>query len=168
MSGLCKVGMSAFLGAGRGPNGRGADQLEPTREGAIESVARNGTRSSATKGSRGPLAAERAADPAVANPLATGRRPRADPSAARPEIQSQDLRGFAAARSTPVRPSLLCGLWSHAGVRAFSASGNPGEPRDSAEMDEPSRAVAAQATARESPSRLAAPPSGFWRVGYDG
>src|SRR5580700_2864260 len=39
MSGLCKVEMSAFMD-GRGPYGIGADRLEPTRTGPIESVAR--------------------------------------------------------------------------------------------------------------------------------
>src|SRR5215472_3699913 len=98
--------MSGFLGAGRQPDGRGADQFEPTREGPIESVARTRTRPSATKGSRPSLAAERSADPAVANTLAPGRRWRAEPSAARPEVQPQDRGGAAAARFTPVGPSL--------------------------------------------------------------
>src|SRR6266850_1006814 len=39
MSGLCKVEMSAFID-GRGPYGNGANHLEPTRTGPIESVAR--------------------------------------------------------------------------------------------------------------------------------
>ena len=38
MSGLCKVEMSAFLGAGR-PDVRGADQHESAREGAVEGAA---------------------------------------------------------------------------------------------------------------------------------
>ncbi len=39
MSGLCKVEMSAFID-GRGAYGNGANRLEPTRTGPIESVAR--------------------------------------------------------------------------------------------------------------------------------
>src|SRR6202040_1259912 len=39
MSGLCKVEMSAFMD-GRGPHGDGANHVEPTRTGPIESVAR--------------------------------------------------------------------------------------------------------------------------------
>src|ERR1700719_1797104 len=39
MSGLCKVQMSAFMD-GRGPHGNGANRVEPTRTGPIESVAR--------------------------------------------------------------------------------------------------------------------------------
>jgi hypothetical protein len=37
MSGLCKVGMSAFLRA-RGPDGRGADRVEHEGAGAFEGV----------------------------------------------------------------------------------------------------------------------------------
>ena len=39
MSGLCKVEMSGFMG-GRGAHGNGANRVEPTRTGPIESVAR--------------------------------------------------------------------------------------------------------------------------------
>src|SRR2546427_9245766 len=57
MSGLCKVEMSAFLGAGR-PDGTGADQLECERAGAIEGAARNRARPSEAGGSRPTLAVD--------------------------------------------------------------------------------------------------------------
>src|SRR6266481_6619220 len=41
MSGLRKVGMSAFMG-GRGPHGNGAHRIESTRTGPLESVAGRG------------------------------------------------------------------------------------------------------------------------------
>src|SRR6266478_5340032 len=41
MSGLRKVGMSAFMG-GRGPHGNGAHSIESTRTGPLESVAGRG------------------------------------------------------------------------------------------------------------------------------
>src|ERR1700751_1118459 len=47
MSPLCKAEMSAFLRAGRWPDGRG--QLGSTREGSVESTARTRTGPSATK-----------------------------------------------------------------------------------------------------------------------
>src|SRR5882762_6873588 len=68
MSGLCKVEMSAFID-GRGPYGNGANHLEPTRTGPIESVARGeaeasfaGSSSGAVEGNRPPGAANAAAD----------------------------------------------------------------------------------------------------------
>src|SRR5271156_5103857 len=59
MSGLCKVEMSAFM-EGRGPHGNGANRVEPTRTGSIESVA-PGTAAAAADapGSRGAAASKR-------------------------------------------------------------------------------------------------------------
>src|ERR1700683_5347450 len=65
MSGLCKVEMSAFLGAG-GPDGRGADRVERARAGAVEGVARDYTRASAADRGRTPFAVERSAGAAIA------------------------------------------------------------------------------------------------------
>src|SRR5580658_6328803 len=50
MSGLCKVGMSAFMD-GRGAYGDGANHFEPTRTGPIEGTAR-GTAKASDAGSR--------------------------------------------------------------------------------------------------------------------
>src|ERR1700676_2669039 len=68
MSCLCKVEMSAFMD-GRGPYGSGANHLEPTRSGPIESVARGtaeaslaGSSSGAAESNRPPGAADAAAD----------------------------------------------------------------------------------------------------------
>jgi len=105
MSGLCKVEMSAFLGAERRPQGRGADQLEPTGKGPIARVARSRTRASAAKGSGQASAAERPAGSAVASPPTTAGGWRANAWVAGPALQPQDFRGRAAARRpTAVEP----------------------------------------------------------------
>src|SRR5512136_667839 len=68
MSGLCKVEMSASMD-GRGAYGNGADRLEPTRTGPIESFARGTAKASfadsgsgAAESKRPPGAADAAAD----------------------------------------------------------------------------------------------------------
>src|SRR5208282_894548 len=81
MSGLCKVEMSAFLGAG-GPDGRGADRVERERAGAIEGFARSRARASAADRSGPPFAAERSAGAAVAGASWQGGRSRAGTRAA--------------------------------------------------------------------------------------
>src|SRR5712691_2361663 len=89
MSGLCKVEMSAFLGAGR-PNGTGADQLECERAGAIEGAARNRARSSEAGGSRPTLAVDGPAGAAVMDTLAYPRRWRAGSPAAGTSLESEN------------------------------------------------------------------------------
>src|SRR5260370_35555379 len=71
MSGLCKVEMSAFMD-GRGPHGDGANHVEPTRTGPIESVARGkaeasfaGSSSCAAESNRPPVAAHATPDSRV-------------------------------------------------------------------------------------------------------
>src|SRR5580698_10976006 len=88
MSGLCKVEMSAFMD-GRGPHGNGANHVEPTRTGPIESVAR-GTAEAVDAGSSGraveskrPSRAADAAAPARARRSLPGSR------TARPAIEPQ-------------------------------------------------------------------------------
>src|SRR6202795_4337745 len=70
MSGLCKVEMSAFMD-GRGPHGNGANRVEPTRTGPIESVAR-GTAEASDAGSSG-RAAESKLPPGAADAAAPAR-----------------------------------------------------------------------------------------------
>jgi hypothetical protein len=64
MSGLCKVEMSAFMD-GRGPHGNGANHVEPTRTGPIESVARGQAAASFAASSSG--AAENNGPPGAAH-----------------------------------------------------------------------------------------------------
>src|SRR6516164_11120278 len=58
MSGLCKVEMSAFMD-GRGPHGNGANRVEPTRTGPIESVARGTAEAADAADSRGAAESKR-------------------------------------------------------------------------------------------------------------
>src|ERR1700691_5209968 len=98
MSGLCKVEMSAFLGAG-GPDGRGADRDERERAGAIEGFARSRARASAADRCGPPFAAERSAGAAVAGASSPGGGSRAGAWAARTSLESQDSHGPRAAQS---------------------------------------------------------------------
>jgi hypothetical protein len=141
MSCLCKVRMSAFLGAGR-PDGTGADQLEPTRTGAVEGVARSPARSSETSSSRSAFAADRTAHSALTATPANRGRSRADASVARISLEPEDPRSCPAAHAARVASGALCRFWPHAGRRASGGAGPGGESRDVAELDECCRIVA--------------------------
>src|SRR5580658_5191037 len=82
MSGLCKVEMSAFMD-GRGPYGNGANRVEPTRTGPIESVARGTAEAADAAGSR--RAAESKRPPRAADAVA--------PAPARRSLLVHGLRG---------------------------------------------------------------------------
>src|ERR1700691_2743176 len=100
MSGLCKVEMSAFLGAG-GPDGRGADRVERARAGAVERGARDYTRASAADRGRTPFAVERSAGAAIAAASGCCGGSRAGAWTARTSLESQDSRRDRAAQPAP-------------------------------------------------------------------
>src|SRR6267143_1573200 len=125
MSGFCKVEMSAFID-GRGPYGNGANHLEPTRTGPIESVARGeaeasfaGSSSGAVEGNRPPGAANAAAD-SRARGWCPGSR------TTRPAIKPQGSSAFGAEDSGAPTPA-LCGFRTHAGRRTPGQGRSLGE-----------------------------------------
>src|ERR1700730_10264186 len=140
MSGLCKVEMSAFMD-GRGPYGNGANRVEPTRTGPIESVARGRAEATDAAGSR--RAAEskrppRAADAAAPAPM---RRPLPGSRTARPAIEPQ-AGGPLRAEDSGAPAAALCRFRPHAGRRTPGSGRFRGEPGDAAEMDDQGGRVA--------------------------
>src|SRR6516225_9818969 len=125
MSGLCKVEMSAFMD-GRGPHGNGANRVEPTRTGPIESVAR-GT--------------AEAADAADSRGAAESKRPQA--------------AGPVGAEHSGAPAPALCGFRTHAGRRTLGRGRVCGEPGDATEVDDQGGLVAATLPAREKDPRMA-------------
>src|SRR6266852_4323854 len=101
MSGLCKVEMSGFIGAGRA-DGTGANCVEPARSGSVEGVARGPARSSEASRSRPASAADGPARAAVTGTPAKRGRSRAGAPAARTALEPQDLRRGSAARPSRV------------------------------------------------------------------
>src|ERR1700722_2472816 len=153
MSGLCKVGMSGFMG-GRGAYGDGADRLEPRRTGPIAGVARVGARG--IKAGCGGAADEvnRPSGAPVAAALAQGRRQGGDPQVAGATLESEVL-WLLPTEGLGSRGSALCRLRAHAGRRALGAGRDSAEPRDLAEMDDRSDLLASRPPAREKDPRLA-------------
>src|ERR1700730_8928498 len=113
MSGLCKVEMSAFMG-GRGPYGNGANRLEPTRTGPLESVARGKAEASDAVSSRRAAESSRPPGAADAAPPARGRGSFPGSRIARPAIEPQ-AGGPARAEDFGAPAPALCGFRSHAG-----------------------------------------------------
>src|SRR6267142_1826767 len=125
MSGLCKVEMSAFID-GRGPYGNGANHLEPTRTGPIESVARGeaeasfaGSSSGAVEGNRPPGAANAAADSRTWGWCPGSRT-------AGQAIEPQGSSAVGAEDSGAPTPA-LCGFRTHAGRRTPGQGRSLGE-----------------------------------------
>src|SRR5882762_7372199 len=125
MSGLCKVEMSAFID-GRGPYGNGANHLEPTRTGPIESVARGeaeasfaGSSSGAVEGNRPPGAANAAADSRTWGWCPGSRT-------AGQAIEPQGSSAVGAEDSGAPTPA-LCGFRTHAGCRTPGQGRSLGE-----------------------------------------
>src|SRR5579863_2307176 len=167
MSGLCKVEMSAFLGAG-GPDGRGADRVERERAGAFEGVARDHTGTFAADRCRTPIAAERSAGAATAAASSPGRGSRAGAWVARTFLQSQDSRGHRAAQSATAAAAGLSGVRSDAGRRTSGAARAAGEPGDAAQVDECRRTATATPPTPAAGACVAAAPCGLRRTGDDG
>src|SRR5580704_17631127 len=113
MSGLCKVEMSAFM-EGRGPHGNGANRVEPTRTGPIESAAR-GTAEADDPGGSG-RAAESKRPPRAANAAAPARVQRSllGSRTARPALEPQ-AGGPPGAEGSGAPAPALCGFRSHLG-----------------------------------------------------
>jgi len=155
MFGLCKVEMSAFLGA-REPHGRGADRVERERAVGVEGSARSRARASA---------AERWAGAAVAGTSSQGGGSRAGAWAARSSLESQDSRGPRAAQSAMAG---VLGVGPDTRRRASGAARAAGEPGDAAEMDECRGAAAFAPPKVEAGACVAAAPSRLRRTSDDG
>src|ERR1700683_198725 len=166
MSGLCKVEMSAFMD-GRGPHGNGANHFEPTRTGAIESVAR-GTAEAVDAGSGG-RAAESKRPPRAANAAAPARVRRSllGSRTARPALEPQASGPLGAEGSGAPAPA-LCGFRSHLGRGTPGPGGVFGEPGDATEVDDPGGLVAAALAARQNDPRMARAPGLLRGVGDAG
>src|SRR5713101_9937414 len=167
MSGLCKVEMSGFIGAGRA-DGTGANCVEPARSGSVEGVARGPARSSEASRSRPASAADGPARAAVTGTPAKRGRSRAGAPAARTALEPQDLRRGSAARPSRVATAPLRRFRTYAGGGASGAPRPAGEPGDAAAMDGPLGTVAAPATESAAGACLAASACRLRRTGDDG
>src|SRR5487761_582605 len=166
MSCLCKVEMSGSMG-GRGAHGNGANHVESTGTGPVESAVR-GKSEASDAGSCRP-AAESNRPPRAANAVASSRawgwctgswtaRPALEPPAGG-EVRAEDFGATAAA---------LCRFRPHAGRRIPGSGGFRGEPGDAAEMDDPGGLVASAFPTCEGRACVARAPSQFRRVGDAG
>src|SRR3984885_13405890 len=166
MSGLCKVGMSAFM-EGRGPHGNGANHVEPTRTGPIKSVAR-GTAETVDAG-RSRRAAESKRPPRAADAAAPARARRSLPGSrtARSTIEPQ-VGGPLGAEDSGTPAPALCGFRTHTGCRTPVAGRFFGEPGDTTEVDDPGSLVGGGVPARENDPRMAGAPSLLRWVGDAG
>src|SRR5208337_3512565 len=166
MSGLCKVEMSAFMD-GRGPHGDGANCVEPTRTGPVESVARD-TAEASDAGSWG-HEAEHKRPPGAADAAAPSRARRSLPGSrtARPTIEPQ-AAGPLGAEDFGAPAAALCGFRTHAGCRTPGPGGFLREPGDATEVDDQSGLVAPALAAREGRACVAGAPSQFRGAGDAG
>src|SRR5260370_7472439 len=147
MSGLCKVEMSAFMD-GRGPHGDGANHVEPTRTGPIESVARGKAEASFAGSSSS--AAESNRPPGAANATPDSRARRCCPGSrtTRPAIEPQAGSPLGAKDFGAPAPA-LCGFRAHAGRRTPGPRGFPSEPGDAAQVYHQAAYVVSPLPARE-------------------
>src|SRR6516164_812409 len=153
MSGLCKVEMSAFMD-GRGHHGNGANRVEPTRTGPIESVARGTAEAADAADSRGAAESKRPPRAADAAPASRARRSLPGTRTARPAIKPQAAGPVGAEHSGAPAPA-LCGFRTHAGRRTLGRGRVCGEPGDATEVDDQGGLVAATLPAREKDPRMA-------------
>src|SRR5580700_1836529 len=157
MSGLCKVEMSAFM-EGRGPHGNGANRVEPTRTGPIESVARGGAEATDAAGRGRAAESKRPPGAADAVPPARARRSLPGSRTARPAIEPQAGHPLGAQGSGAPAPA-LCRFRTHLGRGTPGPGGFFGEPGNATEVDDPGSFVEAAFPAGENDASMAGAPS---------